>query len=520
MPPRIFISYRRDDAAGDAGRLADHLHRRFGSERVFVDVDAIAPGTDFVATLRKALEQTAVMLVVIGPRWLSLRAADGTRRLDDANDFVRLEIETALGRGIPTVPVLVQGATLPRAEEVPGSLAPLLTRQTVELDHAGFHDDAERLCDWLARTIADSDGARRSLLRRWPAAATAALIVFGLGFAGYRLLRDDAAQPASNVTADRRPPEPPGQPAPEQARRADALVGEATEQRRRGQYVEAVATLARARQLAPQSEVIRQLQEDVAMQWLRHVRFESGKSSFGEAIKPAVSVIDAALPSATGPRRADLLAHSAWAGFLLWRDGNRQIDPGTLYEEALAADSGNPYANAMFAHWILFRGTDVPRASKLFATALQSGRATDEIRHLQWAAYGNTRTPEAGAELVRVADAMRRDGKRLSVSEAQYLFAPYYSAARIGSDEERRLLLDAVPPDDHISTLAWALDDYAEADPSRRLIIRYYVALLHARAGRTGRAADDLKRLLQDLSGRPGSLHDATEAALRQMKGP
>ena len=506
MPPRIFISYRRDDAAGDAGRLADHLHRRFGSERVFVDVDAIAPGTDFVATLRKSLEQTAAMLVVIGPRWLSLRAADGTRRLDDPNDFVRLEIETALGRGIPTVPVLVQGAALPRPEELPASLVPLLTRQTVELDHAGFHDDVERLCDWLTRTIADSDAAPRSLLRRWPAVAAAALLTaLGLALAGSFLLKDDAAQPASNVT--------------EQDHRADALVGEATEQRRRGQYVEAVATLARARQFAPQSEVIRHQQEDVAMQWLREVRFESGKSSFGEAIKPALAVIDAALPSATGARRADLLAHSAWAGFLLWRDGNRQIDPGTLYEEALAADSGNPYANAMFAHWILFRGTDVPRASKLFATALQSGRATDEIRRLQWAAYGNARTPEADAELVRVADAMRRNGKRLSVSEAQRLFAPYYTTARIGSDKERRVLLDAVPPDDHISTLAWALDDYAEADPSRRLIIRYHVALLHARAGRTGRAANDLKGLLQDLSGRPGSLHDAVEAALRQMKG-
>jgi hypothetical protein len=82
MPPRIFISYRRDDAAGDAGRLADHLHRRFGATHVFLDIDTIDPGTDFVQVLRASLEQTAAMLVVIGPRWTSLRGADGTQRRD------------------------------------------------------------------------------------------------------------------------------------------------------------------------------------------------------------------------------------------------------------------------------------------------------------------------------------------------------------------------------------------------------------------------------------------------------
>jgi hypothetical protein len=126
---RIFISYRRDDAAGEAGRLADHLQRRFGAARIFLDIETIEPGTDFVEVLRRSLSETAAVLVVVGRRWLDITDATGLRRrLDDPADFVRQEVEQALGRGVPVVPVLVQGATLPRAGDLPPSLAPLVTR--------------------------------------------------------------------------------------------------------------------------------------------------------------------------------------------------------------------------------------------------------------------------------------------------------------------------------------------------------------------------------------------------------
>ncbi|HEY6614403.1 MAG TPA: toll/interleukin-1 receptor domain-containing protein, partial [Vicinamibacterales bacterium] len=122
MPPRIFVSYRREDAAGDAGRLADHLTRRFGRGQVFLDIDTIDPGTDFVRVLQSSLRETAAVLVVIGQRWTSVSNSSGMRRLDDAKDFVRLEVEESLGRDIPVVPVLVQGATMPRAEDLPASM--------------------------------------------------------------------------------------------------------------------------------------------------------------------------------------------------------------------------------------------------------------------------------------------------------------------------------------------------------------------------------------------------------------
>ena len=531
MPQRIFISYRRDDAASDAGRLADHLQRRFGANRVFLDVEAIEPGTDFVQVLQESLRQTAAMLVVIGPRWVSQLAPDGTRRLDDPNDFVRLEVEAALSRNTRVVPVLVQGAALPRKEDLPASLAPLVTRQTATLDYTEFHDDVERLCERLAPLIEDDRAAAWAVLRRWwPAVALVA--VLALGVAGYFATRPGDPEPPAPITEENVPPPtpspaepanetaantPPGA-APARARRVETLLAEASAQHRRGQSLEALATLARARELAPASNPVRQAQEDVAMDWIRGVRVEGGKSSFGDAIKPALAVIDAALPTATGTRRADLLAHSGFAAFLMWRDGNRQLNPEEWYQEALTLDPGNPYANAMLAHWILFQGDDIPRAVKLFDTGLQAGRAAGAIRTLQWAAYNNSSTPEANAERVRLAGAMRRDGQRLNAAQAQALWNPYYFGTLNGRDRDRQVLLDALPPDDHISTMGWAFEEYAAKDESRRLTIRYYTALLDARAGRMNQALNGLRTLDRELASSPGSLREAVRAAIRRLQ--
>lgn len=509
MPPRIFISYRREDAAGDAGRLADHVQRRFGAARVFLDIDTIEPGTDFVRVLRESLQNTAVVLVVIGPRWTSLRTADGLRRLDDPADFVRMEVEAALGRDIPVVPVLVQGATVPRKEDLPASLAPLVTRQMVALDHAEFHDDAERLCDRLAKVI-ESDGSPRwPLVRRWwPALAVVAALALGL--AGYAV-RTQYRRSATPPTAS-------GEIPATVKGTVGALLAEASAQHRRSQSIEALATLARARELAPASDAVRQMQEDVAMHWIRNVRVESGKSSFGEAIKPAMAVVDASLPAATGTRRADLLAHSGWAAFLMWRDGDRRLNPAEWYEEALSVDPENPYANAMLAHWTLHQEDDVPRAVKLFDTASRTRRAIDAVRRLQWAAYANESSPQAHVQLVRLADRMRRDGEKLTMEQAQALWGPYYFATLSSRENERQVLLDALPPDDHITTVGWAFEDFAAKDESRRRTIRYYVALLHARAGRPDQAVGDLRTLDAEMAKDPGSLRDAVQDALRRLR--
>jgi hypothetical protein len=146
MPRRanIFISYRRGDSAGHTGRLFDRLSHRF-PERVFMDVDTIQPGIDFVESIEQAVGCCEVVVVMIGREWLSLTDAAGRRRLDDPGDFVRLEIATALARDICVIPVLVEGAAMPRPEDLPPDLARLTRRNAIELSDARWTFDVNRL---------------------------------------------------------------------------------------------------------------------------------------------------------------------------------------------------------------------------------------------------------------------------------------------------------------------------------------------------------------------------------------
>src|SRR5215831_2995502 len=164
----IFISYRRDDAAGYAGRLYDRLAAHFGTDRVFMDVQGIEPGVDFVEAIERALRSCEILIVLIGKDWL---AADtgGRRRLDDPTDFVRLETATALTRGIRVVPVLVEGVPMPRAEQLPPDLLPLVRRQAVELSHKQWDATSAELIRTLEK-ILGRDKARGAAGQAAPAA--------------------------------------------------------------------------------------------------------------------------------------------------------------------------------------------------------------------------------------------------------------------------------------------------------------------------------------------------------------
>lgn len=147
----IFISYRRDDSRHAAGRLGDDLAEVFGSENLFRDVESIAPGVDFEAALGQALKACAVMLVVIGPRWLNIADAQGRRRLDQPGDWIRAEVAEALRRDVRLIPVLLEDTPLPDAAELPEELRPLLRRQTLPLSDGRWRGDLQRLVETLER---------------------------------------------------------------------------------------------------------------------------------------------------------------------------------------------------------------------------------------------------------------------------------------------------------------------------------------------------------------------------------
>jgi hypothetical protein len=149
----IFISYRRDDTEGEAGRLFDDLTRAFGNENVFMDVAGIQPGVDFRRAIENNVASCGVLLAIIGPSWVSITNAAGERRLEDPNDFVVLEIASALKREVPVIPVLVHGAHMPAPDQLPESLKDFSYHNSVELSHGRWNSDVQLLVQALASYV-------------------------------------------------------------------------------------------------------------------------------------------------------------------------------------------------------------------------------------------------------------------------------------------------------------------------------------------------------------------------------
>jgi hypothetical protein len=145
MALKVFISYRRDDSAGHAGRVHDRLQQEFGRDFLFMDVDSIPLGANFAKVLGEEVAKCDVLLAMIGPGWLDAHDENGNRRLENANDFVRIEVGGALKRGIPVIPILLEGTQVPKASQLPDDLKELALRNGLDVRHASFAEDMQRL---------------------------------------------------------------------------------------------------------------------------------------------------------------------------------------------------------------------------------------------------------------------------------------------------------------------------------------------------------------------------------------
>ena len=222
----IFISYRRDDSEGESGRLFDDLVRAYGDASVFMDVAGIQPGLDFRKAIDDNVASCGVLLAVIGPTWSTVAGSDGARRLDNPNDYVRLEIGSALKRGIPVIPVLVHEAHMPPLEQLPDDLKDLRYRNSVELTHARWNSDVALLVNALKSYVGEAPAHPEETVHATvpvqlpapqaaPAPASAGKsrmpLFLGLGAAvivlaviSFMLMRRDGAtgtQPAANGTS-------------------------------------------------------------------------------------------------------------------------------------------------------------------------------------------------------------------------------------------------------------------------------------------------------------------------------
>ena len=156
MKHSIFISYRRDDSEGEAGRLYDDLVRAYGNDSVFMDVAGIAPGLDFRKAIDDNVAGCGVFLAVIGSQWATIAGTDGKRRLEDENDFVRLEIASALARNIAVIPVLVHESRMPHPDQLPDNIRDLAYRNSVEISHARWNSDVQLLINALKQYVTTS----------------------------------------------------------------------------------------------------------------------------------------------------------------------------------------------------------------------------------------------------------------------------------------------------------------------------------------------------------------------------
>src|SRR5262245_24796325 len=188
----IFLSYRREDSEGQAGRLYDDLVAVFGSDSVFMDVAAIQPGRDFRKSIDQSLNSCGVFLSLIGKSWLTAKDASVQRRLDDPADFVRIETGAALKRDIPVIPVLVLGASAPKPDQLPDDLKELAFRNAVELTHARWDSDIQVLIKALRPQISQpgtkpepepvQPGSKLRVTKSLAVIAVLLVIVIGLAF--------------------------------------------------------------------------------------------------------------------------------------------------------------------------------------------------------------------------------------------------------------------------------------------------------------------------------------------------
>jgi hypothetical protein len=174
--PGVFISYRRQDSAGHTGRLFDRLKLGFGADRVFFDIVGIDAGADFVRTLEQTVGSCDLLLAVIGPEWLTALDAQGKRRLDDPDDFVRLEIASALRRETRVIPVLIAGASMPSTQALPDDLKPLARRQAIELRDTRWDADVSELLKAVEPQLRPRTPARRTAGKKIAVAMAATVV--------------------------------------------------------------------------------------------------------------------------------------------------------------------------------------------------------------------------------------------------------------------------------------------------------------------------------------------------------
>jgi hypothetical protein len=297
----------------------------------------------------------------------------------------------------------------------------------------------------------------------------------------------------------------------QQTREARTLTEMARQQAARSEFTQAWSSLDRAA-AAADSDAVAAARLEIAFAWLQEGRPGPGRpfSTITDTVTPA---LDQALVKAEGQRRADIIAHLGWATFLRLRDGVSG-DPAARYQEALALDPGNPYANAMLGHWLMWRGGNPQTARERFETALaRGGPSRPFVRQFQIAALMN-RIGDSDTELLRVANSMREQGEPLHSRAAGYVYSLYMR--RYGPNAgTRRATEDTLPPATSLAVYEWVLTMDDESD--RAVAVNAYIrSALQEKAGDRAAALATL-RALQEREPLASPLREQVQQAVTRL---
>jgi hypothetical protein len=301
----------------------------------------------------------------------------------------------------------------------------------------------------------------------------------------------------------------------EARRKVDALLSSQAVELKGQDYWSAWRSLEQASQIDPDSAKVHAAQETLAMEWLENIRVREDEkfSDIAEKLEPVLTRAATSEPSAS--RQADLLAHVGWSYFLRSREGRGSLDPAGPYAEAVNKDASNPYAQAMWGHWILWNHGDLSDAERHFDLALTSHRHQDYVRQLQLSALMNVHDNRDEEEVVRVANAMRMRQEPMSKDLRSRIFSLYY-VRLLPPGASTAAFINAVAPADHLATFQW-LFEKSDLDESGTDLRSYYLCALQEAAGKRDEALAGYKLLQRKLAGRSGSLLNAVDAGIKRL---
>lgn len=282
-------------------------------------------------------------------------------------------------------------------------------------------------------------------------------------------------------------------------------------------YAGAWQTLDQASKIVPDSSGVHEAQEDLAMEWLDDIRVQ-GQGTFSAIAQKLDPILIRGIAAAKTPQRqADLTAHLGWSYYLRSREGVSGLDPSASYADAVKKDPGNPYAEAMWGHWILWNHGDPDDAARHFSAALGSNRERGFVRRLQLSALLNNHDDASEEHVVQVLNDIRKEGGSVPPEMQRGVFSMYYGKL-IPPDKETTRFVHAVPPAEHVATFRW-LFDRMELGESEGFLRRGDLCVLEEAAGQLEDAKNGYDSIRKKLAGNPGPLLAAAETGSKRLAG-